>query len=290
MPMNNPNAVFGDLVLKCLLGKPFDELRSIMKKENIDGFFKKSSFAYFLELSGPRPLRFPMIMVYGLLKRRIMYAGKDGGPKKGRNKIDEVWINYCGMSICFGLKEFAIVMGLRCDRPEELAIKKTPHKGDVKKVIERDLLALADDFGIFNDYPWGYDNYYLIVKYLLKEIKPKTTTLYGFSWAFMAWVVHPWIVPTIDELGMTSFLTLGFVDTKEDPTVELKKELDGATSIRRAVRQGQSNVEALHDLTQAATDPGASSGGVAGGVVCDRGSHPVSASAANRDYENVGAQ
>ncbi|KAM3203465.1 hypothetical protein P3L10_031091 [Capsicum annuum] len=349
MPMNNPNIVFGDLVLKCQLKKPFDKLRSIMKKENIDGLFKKSCFTHFLELSGPCPLRFPMIMVYGLLKGRIMYAGDDGGPKEGRNNMDEVWINYYGMPVCFGLKEFAIVTGLRYDRPKEVAIKKTPHKGsnkrkvkndgllgiigpsykvknliadlknkdipkhygeklclvwfvhsvllarDVKKVIERDLLVLADDFGKFNDYTWGYDSYYLTVKYLLKKQKPKTTTLYGFPWAFMAWayevipplrkhftdypdkvsylrilrwldaverskkkineadlfnppddaVAHPWIVPTIDELGMTSFLTL---------------------------------------------DPGVSSEGVAGGVVCDSGSHPTAASAASRDYEHVGAQ
>ena len=84
MPMNNPNAVFGDLVLKCQLGKPFDELRSIMKKENIDGLFKKSCFAHFLELSGLRPLRFLMIMVYGLLKRRIKYVGDDKDSKEGK--------------------------------------------------------------------------------------------------------------------------------------------------------------------------------------------------------------
>ncbi|KAM3326819.1 hypothetical protein P3S67_001945 [Capsicum chacoense] len=42
MPMNNPNAVFGDLVLRCQLGKPFDELRSIMKKENIDGLLRRA--------------------------------------------------------------------------------------------------------------------------------------------------------------------------------------------------------------------------------------------------------
>ncbi|KAM3380322.1 hypothetical protein P3S68_005895 [Capsicum galapagoense] len=101
-------------------------------------------------------------------------------------------------------------------------------------------------------------------------------------------VVHPWIVPTIDELGMTSFLTLGLIDTKKDPTVELiKKELDGATSIRRAVRQGQSNVEALHDLTQTATDPGASFGGVAGGVICAccGPSHPSSPSCSHYKYK-----
>ncbi|KAM3288990.1 hypothetical protein P3S67_017277 [Capsicum chacoense] len=363
MLMNNPNVVFGDLVLKCQLGKPFDKLRSIMKKKNIDGLFKKSCFAHFLELSGSRPLHFPMIIVYGLVKRRIMYAGDDGGLKENRNKMDEVWINYCGMPICFGLKDFANVTGLRYDRSEEPDIKKTPHKGsnkckvkkyrllgivgpcykvkdfiadlknkdipkhyreklclvwfvhsvllarDVKKVIEFDLLALADDFERFNDYPWGYDSYYLTVKYLLKKRKPKTITLYSFPRAFMAWaceaipslrkyftnypdkVVHPWFVPTINELGMTSFLTLGLVDTKEDPTVELiKKELDEATYIRIAVRKGQSNVEALHDLTQTATNLGASSGGVAGGVVYDGGSHPAFASTASHDYKHVGAQ
>ena len=47
---------------------------------------------------------------------------------------------------------------------------------------------------------------------------------------------------------MAFFLTLGLVDTKEDPTVELiKKVLVGATSIRIVVRQGQLNVETLHD-------------------------------------------
>ncbi|KAM3362802.1 hypothetical protein P3S68_017656 [Capsicum galapagoense] len=222
---------------------------------------------------------------------------------------------------------------------------------DVRKAIEHDLLALVDDFRKFNDYPWGYDSYYLTVKYLLKELKLKTTTPYGFPWAFMAWacevipplrkhfkdypdkvshprilrwlkdiktdvpsvatdessvatnylstatgatngwVVHPWIVPTIDELGMTFFFTLGLVNTKEDPTVDLlQKELGGATSIRRAVRQGHPNVEALPDQPQAAIDPGASSGGVTGGVVCDGGSQPATASSASRYYEYVGAQ
>ena len=49
--------------------------------------------------------------------------------------------------------------------------------------------------------------------------------------------MHPWIVPTEEESVMTSYITLGHVDTIADPTVELiKKELTGATDIRRAVR------------------------------------------------------
>ena len=51
-------------------------------------------------------------MVYELLKRRFMYENKD--------KMDEVWINYCGMPVCFGWKEFAIVTGLKCYPPSKI--------------------------------------------------------------------------------------------------------------------------------------------------------------------------
>ncbi|KAF3631170.1 putative fasciclin-like arabinogalactan protein 17-like isoform 1 [Capsicum annuum] len=68
-----------------------------------------------------------MSMVYGLLKRRIKFTRDDKDLKEGKKKMDEIWI-YCGMLVCFRLKEFAIVTGLRCDRPEEPLIKDTPHK------------------------------------------------------------------------------------------------------------------------------------------------------------------
>ena len=67
---------------------------------------------------------------------------------------------------------------------------------------------------------------------------------------------------TEEEFVMTSYITLGHVNTIADPMVELiKKELAGPTAIRRAVRQGQPNVEALHDHPTEA-DPDASSGRV----------------------------
>ncbi|KAF3675604.1 hypothetical protein FXO38_04688 [Capsicum annuum] len=71
-------------------------------------------------------------------------------------------------------------------------------------------------------------------------------------------------LPTEEESLMTSYITLGHVDTIADRTVELiRKELAGAIAIRRGVRQGQPNVEALHDQSTKA-DLGASSGGVFG--------------------------
>ncbi|KAM3303631.1 hypothetical protein P3S67_014661 [Capsicum chacoense] len=78
-------------------------------------------------------------------------------------------------------------------------------------------------------------------------------------------VVHPWIVPTEEESVMTSCITLGHVDTIANPTMELiKKKLAGTIATRRAVRQGQPNVEALHDQPFTKAYPGASFGRVIG--------------------------
>ncbi|KAF3639115.1 hypothetical protein FXO37_24093 [Capsicum annuum] len=88
----------------------------------------------------------------------------------------------------------------------------------------------------------------------------------------------PWLIPTEQELGMTSSMTLGLVHTIADLTVELiRKELAGSTTIIRAVKQGQPHVEALHDQLTA-IDTGAATGGVggdsvAGGVVDVGASH-----------------
>ncbi|KAF3658420.1 hypothetical protein FXO38_13212 [Capsicum annuum] len=69
---------------------------------NLIGDFvvKDSCFGKYLDLSEDNNARFQMKMVYELLKRRFMYENKD--------KMDEVWINYCGMPVCLGWKEFTI--------------------------------------------------------------------------------------------------------------------------------------------------------------------------------------
>ena len=88
--------------------------------------------------------RFQMKMVYELLKRRFMYENKD--------KMDEVWINYCGMPVCFGWKEFVIVTGLKCYPPSPsqviptLTQKKipcTPKKGKGKSSDRDDLVSIV---------------------------------------------------------------------------------------------------------------------------------------------------
>ncbi|KAF3649712.1 hypothetical protein FXO38_17526 [Capsicum annuum] len=84
MPIDDRAEPTGDLVIKCQLGKPFDEFRKTMKNENIDGLFKKSCFGYFLELPEDHTAHFQMSIVYGLLKCKIKYVEDDKGSEEGK--------------------------------------------------------------------------------------------------------------------------------------------------------------------------------------------------------------
>ncbi|PHU15765.1 hypothetical protein BC332_16970 [Capsicum chinense] len=204
----------GDFVVKSAMEKSFDAFRKILREQKLDAYFRDSCFGKYLDFSEDNNARFQMKMVYELLKRRFMYENKD--------KMDEVWINYYGMPVCFGWKEFTIITGLKCYRTSQvipiLTPKKTPRtpkKGkdkscdrddlvsivgpsfknknliealkDVNNNISLSLIKLSEDLEAFNSYPWGYENFKMNVKYLLTPLAPKTVNLYGFPWAFMAW-------------------------------------------------------------------------------------------------------
>ncbi|KAM3217715.1 putative protein isoform X1 [Capsicum annuum] len=131
----------GDCVVKSVMGKSFDTFRKILREQNLDAYFRDSCFGQYLDLPEDNNARFQMTMVYGLLKRRFMYENKD--------KMDEVWINYCGMPVCFGLKEFAIVTGLKCyppSQPIRILTQRKAHctqKGKDKSSDGDDLLSLV---------------------------------------------------------------------------------------------------------------------------------------------------
>ncbi|PHU01186.1 hypothetical protein BC332_30973 [Capsicum chinense] len=101
-----------NFVVKSAMGKYFDAFRKIHRKQILDAYFRDSCFGKYLDLTEDNNARFQIKMVYKLLKSRFMYENKD--------KMDEVWINYCGMPLCFGWKEFAIVTGLKCYPPSQV--------------------------------------------------------------------------------------------------------------------------------------------------------------------------
>ncbi|KAF3683132.1 hypothetical protein FXO38_00926 [Capsicum annuum] len=251
----------------------------------------------------------------------IKYVGDDKDLEEGgKKKMDEIWINYCGMPVCFGLQEFTIMTGLRCHHPEEPPPRKRSKARKCKEKIDGlfdialcdykalDFLTDLEDKAIPEQYReqlflvWFahsvilardinkvIDDNLLVMDYLDEVSHPRM-----FRWLDAksntnikeADLFNPPddVAHLLQESMMTSDITLGHVDTIADPMVELiKKKLVGATAIRRVVRQGQPNVEALHDQPTKAY-LGASSGG---GV--DVGGRYVDA-ATTHDDDHVDAQ
>ncbi|PHU20969.1 hypothetical protein BC332_12120 [Capsicum chinense] len=80
----------------------------------------------------------------GDLVVKFMYENKD--------KMDEVWIYYCGMPVCFGWEEFAIVNELKCYPPSPFQViptltqknaPRTPKKGKGKLSDRYDLVSIV---------------------------------------------------------------------------------------------------------------------------------------------------
>ncbi|KAG5596069.1 hypothetical protein H5410_037301 [Solanum commersonii] len=141
MPIDDPTNLTGDFVVKSAMGAKFDAFKTILMNEKLEDFFKSSCFGYFLDLPKANNARFQMSMVYDLLKRRIKYKGDDSYTLEDKNKkMDEIWINYCGMPVCFGMKEFAIVTGLRCHPPSEplpkVARLRKPREKKISKSVK----------------------------------------------------------------------------------------------------------------------------------------------------------
>ncbi|KAF3637136.1 putative glycerol-3-phosphate 2-O-acyltransferase 6-like [Capsicum annuum] len=294
--------------------------RNTMNKEKLEEFFKKSCFGHFLELPEDNNARFQMTMVYDLLKRTIK--------EKIDGLLDIIGPGYKATIVLEHLKNKSILKKYKKKLCLVWFAYSVILARNVNKFIEDDLVELAEDLKKFNNYPCGYDSYKLTVKYLLTKIFPKMISLYGFPWAFMGWafevipplqkqvkdysdeVSHPrilrWLAtksnmrinevdlfnPLDDAIthSMQLMQQMGLVDTIADPIVDLiKKKLVGAIAIRRVVRQGQPNVETLHDQPTA-TDPGAASKGITGGVAQVGGVHVDADADASRDDEHVDAQ
>ncbi|KAF3620488.1 hypothetical protein FXO37_33240 [Capsicum annuum] len=129
----------------------------------------------------------------------------------------------------------------------------------LKKSCFRHFLELLEDNNARFQKSLVYGLLKCMIKWLAAKINTRIKEVDLFNPSGDA-VVHLWTVPIEQELGMTFFIILGLVDTIAYSIVELiKKELAEATAIRRAIRQSQSNVEALHDQP-AATNSGTASG------------------------------
>ncbi|PHU07269.1 hypothetical protein BC332_23758 [Capsicum chinense] len=98
MQCDGATDLMGDLVVKSVMENFFDAFIKILREQKLDSYFRESCFGQYLDFLEDNNARFQMKMVYDLLKRWFMYENKD--------KMDKVWINYCGMPVCFGWEEW----------------------------------------------------------------------------------------------------------------------------------------------------------------------------------------
>ncbi|PHT66318.1 hypothetical protein T459_30743 [Capsicum annuum] len=92
MQCDSATDLTSDLVVNSVIGKSLYAFIKILREQKLDSYFMKSCFEQYLNLPEDNNARFQIKIVYDLLKRRFMYENKD--------KMDEVWINYCGMPVC----------------------------------------------------------------------------------------------------------------------------------------------------------------------------------------------
>ncbi|KAK4731433.1 hypothetical protein R3W88_024421 [Solanum pinnatisectum] len=229
--------------MRSAMGKAFDSFRIMLQEKSFEDFFRNSSFGHFLDLPKKNNVRFQMSIVYELLKRRFIFQNPE--------KKDEVLINYCDMPLFFGIREFAIVLGLKCHPPSEpipqFIVKNNPKdkRKEKKKTSkeqstdERDLVSFVGP---------SFKNPQLI--YLLTDKdtpkKHKDPCAYfeeGISsprilrWLRAKNVKNPpdlFNPPHDAELQMPYLITLGLVETLINTVADrVKMELAGATTIKR---------------------------------------------------------
>ncbi|KAM3247932.1 hypothetical protein P3L10_009700 [Capsicum annuum] len=195
------------------MGKSFDAFKKILREQKLDGYFRDSCFGKYLDLPEDNNAHFQMKMVYELLTHRFLYENKD--------KMDELWINYCGMPIYFGWKEFAIVTGLKCYLPSQAFMAWA---FEAISYLRQQV-----------NYQEGF-SYPRILRWLSAKTNKNIKFLDLFNSPKDA-IVHPLLVSTNRELKMSFFLTLWSVQTLSNPKVidKIKIELFGETTITRKI-------------------------------------------------------
>ncbi|KAH0673934.1 hypothetical protein KY290_026183 [Solanum tuberosum] len=146
MPIDDPTNLTCHFVVKSAMGAKFDAFRTILMNEKLENFFKSSCFGYFLDLPEANNARFQMSMVYDLLKRRIKYIGDDDDALEDKNKkMDEIWINYCGVARLRKPREKKISKSLKVGKKGKKPVKTVntkTNKGKEKLNNENELLAI----------------------------------------------------------------------------------------------------------------------------------------------------
>ncbi|KAK4356019.1 hypothetical protein RND71_024990 [Anisodus tanguticus] len=67
MPLDEQGDLNGDIVVKSVMGKPFDNVRKTLQEKDLETFFRATCFGVYLDLPEDNNARFQMTIVYGLV-------------------------------------------------------------------------------------------------------------------------------------------------------------------------------------------------------------------------------
>ncbi|XP_060168904.1 uncharacterized protein LOC132599604 [Lycium barbarum] len=197
MPLNGNKDLSGDFVVRSTMGKGFDTFRGILRQQGLDNFFRASCFGIYLDLPEDTSARFQMTMVSELLKRKIICDRKD-----------EIWINYCGMPVCFGMKEFAIVTRLRCYPYEPLPTVVLTKPAQTPKADKKAKGSKATN----NVYLVNLVGKSYTQKKLLQDLESKTFSKKHKEALCLVWFVHS----VLWERDVNYNIPLGLIKLAED--------------------------------------------------------------------------
>ncbi|KAF3667312.1 hypothetical protein FXO37_10077 [Capsicum annuum] len=127
----------GDFMVKSIMEKSFDSFRKILQDKKLDAYFRDNCFGQYLDLPEDNNARFQITMVDDLLKHRFIYENKD--------KMNEEWINYCDMPVCFDCASLAYSDQLKVENVIFLTLRPVQTLSGPKVIdkIKKELFGVA---------------------------------------------------------------------------------------------------------------------------------------------------
>ncbi|TYJ97200.1 protein Ycf2-like [Cucumis melo var. makuwa] len=184
--------------------------------------------------------------IKSLVSRKRVYRGKGKKQKEVEGKrmckpksTSQLQFLIGGRVLRFGLREFALITGLRCHEIPDINHEDIKGGGRLKgvyfenlKTVTRQYLNVMfniNDDEVFDGYPWGRVAFELLVDFMNRAVCSKGQTgisMGGFIFPILAWAYELKVSPmlaTPDEVGMPFFAP--FIETEKDILKEAEDEL-----------------------------------------------------------------
>ncbi|KAF3631271.1 hypothetical protein FXO37_28059 [Capsicum annuum] len=145
--------------------------------EDLVKIFSIDCYPVRMQSDGATGLMGDLVVKSVMGKSLFMYENKD--------KMDEVWIYYCGMPVCFGWEEFAIVNELKCYPPSPSQVIPTLTQKNAPRTRKKGKGKLSDRYDLVSIVSPSFKN-----KNLIEALKGKGLSKKHKQSLCLVWFVH----------------------------------------------------------------------------------------------------